>query len=128
MNKKTLIIIIAIIAVLIGIGVGVYIKFIYPSLFSNEVEFVLKTNGGVPYEWEYTIADEEIVELVKRESEEVDKNSAGGRVNIHYFFKGKKEGTTTITFKYKNITDNTIEREEKHKVKVDKYNKIIEIK
>lgn len=123
MNKK----------VMIGIGIVflaalfVVLKIVIPSTTgSKELELTYKTNGGVPYKWEYKIEDESIVEFVKTKdvTSESDKELTGGPVYINYIFKGLKEGKTTIIFKYINITDNSIEKEEKVEVKVDKYKNI----
>ena len=123
MNKK----------VMIGIGIVflaalfVVLKIVIPSMTgSKELELTYKTNGGVPYKWEYKIEDESIVEFVKTKdvTSESDKELTGGPVYINYIFKGLKEGKTTIIFKYINITDNSIEKEEKVEVKVDKYKNI----
>lgn len=123
MNKK----------VIIGIGIiffsalFVVLKIVIPSMTgSKELELTYKTNGGVPYKWEYKIEDESIVEFVKTKdvTSESDKELTGGPVYINYIFKGLKEGKTTIIFKYINIIDNSIEKEEKVEVKVDKYKNI----
>ena len=123
MNKK----------VMIGIGiiflsvVFVILKIVIPSTTgSKELELTYKTDGGVPYKWEYKIEDESIVEFVETKdvTSEEDKKLDGGPVYINYIFKGLKEGTTTITFKYVNITDNSIEKEDIVTVKVDKYKNI----
>lgn len=123
MNKK----------VMIGIGIifiaiiFVVIKIVIPSTTgSKELELTYKTNGGVPYKWEYKIEDESIVEFVKTKdiTSKEDKKLTGGPVYINYIFKGLKKGKTTITFKYVNITDGSIEKEEKVTVKVDKYKNI----
>lgn len=123
MNKK----------IMIGIGIiffsalFVVLKIVIPSMTrSKELELTYKTNGGVPYKWEYKIEDESIVEFVKTKdvTSESDKELTGGPVYINYIFKGLKEGKTTIIFKYINITDNSIEKEEKVEVKVDKYKNI----
>ena len=123
MNKK----------VMIGIGIiffsvlFVVLKIVSPSMTgSKELELTYKTNGGVPYKWEYKIEDESIVEFVKTKEvkSESDKELTGGPVYINYIFKGLKEGKTTIIFKYINITDKSIEKEEKVEVKVDKYKNI----
>ena len=123
MNKK----------VMIGIGIiflvvlFVVIKIIIPSTTgSKKLELTYKTNGGVPYKWEYKIEDESIVEFVetKNITSEEDKKLDGGPVYINYIFKGLKKGKTTITFKYVNILDGSIEKEDKVTVKVDNYKNI----
>lgn len=122
MNKK----------LLIGIGiifvvvVLVVLKILVPNLSgSKELELTYKTNSGVPYKWEYKIEDESIVEFVKTKditsevTSEEDKKLNGGPIYTNYIFKGLKQGKTTITFKYINITDGSIDKEETITVKVD---------
>ena len=118
MNKK----------IMISIGIIVFLllfTFIYLFLNINnykELKLTYKTNGGVPYEWKYKIADESIVKFVKTKdiTSKEDKKLVGGPVYINYIFKGIKKGKTTITFKYVNVVDGTIEKEDKIIVKVDK--------
>lgn len=119
MNKKIiLVLIIFFIAIIFLI-----IKFGGSSKDNNfkTLELAYKTNGGVPYEWQYEIENKDIVEFVK--SYQVDNQNKNGLVGapitINYVFKGLKEGTTTITFKYVNITNGEVDREEKNIVKVD---------
>ena len=92
----------------------------------KELELTYQTNGGVPFKWEYEIEDETIVKFVK--SYEIENKNVNGMVGApiskNYVFKGLKKGTTTVTFKYINITDGTISKEEKHTLKVDKNKKI----
>lgn len=122
MNKR----IIIGIAILIVALLSVVLISIPSKSGSKELELTYKTNGGVPYKWEYTIEDESIVTFVKTKdiTPEKDKNLDGGPVYTNYIFKGLKEGKTTITFKYVNITNGSIEKEEKLTVKVDKYKNI----
>ena len=120
MNKK----------VMIGIGlIFVAVLFVVLIIIPNngsssnkELELTYKTNGGVPYKWEYEIEDKSIVEFVKTKdiTSEEDKKLDGGPVYINYIFRGLKKGKTTITFKYVSEIDGSIEKEEKVKVKVDK--------
>lgn len=123
MNKK----------VMLGIGIifvivlFVVIKVIISSSEgTKELELTYKTNGGVPYKWEYKIEDESIVQFVETKdiTSEEDKKLAGGPVYINYIFKGIKEGKTTITFKYVSIIDGSIEKEDKVSVKVDNHKNI----
>lgn len=118
MNKK----------IMISIGIIVFLllfTFIYLILNINnskELKLTYKTNGGVPYEWKYKITDESIVKFVKTKdiTSKGDKKLVGGPVYINYIFKGIKKGKTTITFKYVNIVDGTVEKEDKIIVKVVK--------
>ena len=119
MNKKSL----------IGIGIifvavlFVIIKIIIPETSgSKELELTYKSNGGVPYKWEYKIKDESIVEFVgtKDITSKKDKELNGGPVYTNYIFRGLEEGKTTITFKYVNFVDGTVDKEETVTVKVDK--------
>ena len=125
MNKK----------VIIGISIGVIIiavlfvifKFIVPNVTgSKTIELTYKTNGGVPYKWEYQIEDESIAQLVEAKdiTPEQEKKMVGATISTNYVFKGVKEGKTTITFKYVNIISNVVEKEEKVTVKVDKHKNI----
>ena len=123
MNKKVMIGIVIIFAAVLFI----VLKIVIPNKTgSKELELTYKTNGGVPYKWEYKIEDESIVEFVKTKdiTSEEDKKLTGGPVYINYIFKGLKKGKTTITFKYVNITNGSIEKEDKIVVKVDKYKNI----
>jgi predicted secreted protein len=118
MNKKISIVIILVLV----LSIVLIIKLSSNSSGSKELELTYKTNGGVPYKWEYEIEDESIVGFVKIKdiTPEEDKELDGGPVYINYIFKGLKQGKTTITFKYVNIVDGSIEKEEKVTVKVDK--------
>ena len=120
MNKKSLfIIILAILFVVIGV-------IIFNTSGSKELELTYQTNGGVPYEWRYEIADESIVEFIRSyvvDNQNVD-NTVGAPISTNYVFKGLKKGTTSITFKYVNVVDGTISKEEKHTIKVDSYKNI----
>ena len=120
MNKK-IILIVAIVLVFVIVVAVVLLK-------TNEkvLELTYQTNGGVPYEWQYEIADPSIAEFVK--SYEIENKNKGGMVgapiSTNYVFKGLKEGKTTITFRYVSITDGTISKEEKHTIKVDSRKRI----
>lgn len=115
-NNIAVILIISII-ILIGIILGISLK-----NKSKQIEFVYKTNGGVPFEWQYEIEDKNIVKILKEyEIENQNKNGlVGAPIKTKYVFEGLKEGKTTITFRYISLTNNTISKEEIHKVKVDK--------
>lgn len=91
--------------------------------FNDKAVIELSTNGGVPYNWEYTIEDKSIVKLDKQDSK-AKNNLEGGPVELKYYFKGVKEGNTTITFNYKNITDETVDETKVYNVIVDKKLKI----
>ena len=121
MNKK----------VLIGIVVVVLIAAIIGTCFlllnnnnkgAKTVELNYKSNGGVPYKWEYTIEDPSIVKL--EETKVIDDQNKDGMVGApittSYIFKGLKEGTTTVTFKYVSVVDGSVDKEEKTTMKVDK--------
>lgn len=110
--------------------IGVIIGYLSVSLFidksSRQIELTQKTNAGVPYEWEYEIEDENIVKFVKKYTVEANKNEtlSGGAISINYVFKGNKKGVTTVTFKYRNVTTDKVEKEAVYKLKVDKYKRI----
>ena len=44
----------------------------------------------------------------------------GAPIKRKYVFKGLKEGTTTIIFRYVSITDGKVSEEEINNIKVDK--------
>lgn len=116
MNKKIILIVIAIIICLI-------IYLIVSNISSsNYLELTYQTNGGVPFNWEYEIENPDIVEFVKSYiiEDENKKGLVGAPIKTNYVFKGVKKGKTTITFKYVNVIDGTIEKEDKLNVKVDK--------
>lgn len=123
MNKKVMVCISIILVVILLM----ILKVIIPSFSGNkELELTYKSNGGVPYKWEYKIEDESIVKFVRTKdiTSKEDKKLDGGPVYTNYIFKGLKQGKTTITFKYTNIVDGSVDKEEKLTVKVDKYKNI----
>lgn len=90
----------------------------------ERVELVYKINAGIPFKWVYEIEDESIVkfdESYQIKNDNIDGRS-GGAIETKYVFKGIKEGTTTITFKYVSIDGDKIYEEYKHVVKVDNDN------
>ena len=125
MNKK----------IMISVGIIFVIIFFMILIFvvpgtskngSKKIELTMKTNGGVPYDWEYVIEDESVVKFVETKdiTSEKDKKLDGGPVYINYIFKGLKEGKTTITFKYVSIKDGSINEEKKYIVKVDNHRNV----
>jgi len=123
MNKKVLILIGIIVVLLIG---GVIISLNIFDESSKILELTYKQNAGIPYKWEYKIEDESIVKFVKSYVVEDDNKDGkvGAPIYTNYVFKGIKKGTTTITFKFINITNNKVEKEEVNKVKVDEFGNI----
>ena len=91
----------------------------------GRLELVYSINAGIPFKWVYEIGDEDIVQF--EESYQIRNDNtdgrSGGAIDTKYVFKGIKEGTTTITFKYMNI-DGTLEEEIIHHVSVDKDNNV----
>ncbi len=123
MNKKVMVCI----SIILVVTLLMVLKVIIPSISGNkELELTYKSNGGVPYKWEYKIEDESIVKFVRTKdiTSKEDKKLDGGPVYTNYIFKGLKQGKTTITFKYTNIVDGSVDKEEKLTVKVDKYKNI----
>ena len=116
-------------------GIGIFLIFVLFVIIkvvilntkdTKELELTYTSIGGIPYNWEYKIEDESIVQFVKTKdiTPEKERMYDGGPVYINYIFKGIREGMTTITFKYVSIIDGSIEKEDKVTVKVDKYNNI----
>ena len=97
-----------------------FLIIILTGCMTKNDEIVLKTNGGVPYLWKYTIDNKNIVKFKCKKVKVKDKNLAGGEVIEHYIFSGLEEGTTEIKFEYKNFTDNSVSETKKYKVIVDK--------
>lgn len=123
MNKKVMVCI----SIILVVTLLMVLKVIIPSISGNkELELTYKSNGGVPYKWEYKIEDESLVKFVRTKdiTSKEDKKLDGGPVYTNYIFKGLKQGKTTITFKYINIVDGSVDKEEKLTVKVDKYKNI----
>lgn len=119
MNKKLIIILTSLIGVLAITSI-----ILLNVNGSKTLEITVNTNGGVPYNWQYEIEDEEIVKYVKKYTVEEDKTLDGGPVSINFVFEGLREGKTTIKLKYVNVIDNSVEKEEIHHVKVDKLKNI----
>ncbi len=112
-NKKKLIIgIIFLIVITL-----VIINIIKPH---KKKEIVLKTNGGVPYNWEYTIENTDIIGIEDEKLEEKSHEIVGGEIEKHFILKGLKEGTTIIKFEHRNFVDNSINKTKKYTVKVNK--------
>ena len=123
---------------LIGLGIGalvliilvVAVVLILKKIDYDEKHLVLqyKISSGIPFKWEYEIEDESIVVLEKTHKlkNKIKKNVSGGPVYTNYIFKGLKEGTTKITFKFVSITGENSDNftKEEHIVKVDKDLKI----
>lgn len=126
MNNKILIGIIIITVITL---IFTLIKFINPSDSKKELELTYKKSAGIPYVWKYEIEDDSIVEFVRSyvlKDENVGAIS-GAPVYTNYVFKGKKTGTTTITFKLVSIADpdeHDVMEEDKNIVKVDENNNI----
>ncbi len=112
-------ILVVIISVLLILKLYIKNKMVPNTLRTNN-EIVLKTNGGVPYTWEYSIDDESIIQLKEKRIEgEKDKKIAGGVILEHYVFKSIKPGITTIKFTYRNFTNKSIANTKKYKVVVN---------
>ena len=116
MNKVILGIIIFIVTLSITILIFFYNK------KPKTLDLTYKISAGIPFKWQYDIEDETIVKLTKSY---VTKNeNTGGKVGApiytKYIFEGLKEGKTTITFKFVNITNEMPTKEEKYFIKVDK--------
>ena len=116
MNKVILGIIIFIVTLSITILIFFYNK------KPKTLDLTYKISAGIPFKWQYDIEDETIIKL---KNSYVTKNeNTGGKVGApiytKYIFEGLKEGKTTITFKFVNITNEMPTKEEKYFIKVDK--------
>lgn len=87
----------------------------------KELKLTYKISAGIPFRWEYEIEDESVVKFVK--SYVIKDENKGGKVGApiytNYVFKGLKQGSTTIVFKYVNFTEGRVSSEKRHKVVVD---------
>lgn len=89
---------------------------------SKTAEVVVDIAGGIPYEWVYSIEDAKVVKY--KDMTEKSGETMGSSTEQHYIFEGLKEGTTTIKFELKSITDSSIEETKNYDVVVDKDLKI----
>lgn len=121
--RKKLIIIILLVVILL-----VFALYKYNS--SLKIEFVYKTNAGVPYEWQYEIKDKDIVKISKSYviKDENKSGKTGAPIYTKYVFKGLKKGNTTIKFRYVNFVDKKVQKEDVYNVKVGNHNKITLVK
>ena len=123
--KKEPIIISIIVILLIVVIMFISIKSIMKNNTINpkELEITKEINAGIPFKWEYSIEDESIVKFEKSYVIRDDNKGGivGASVYTNYVFKGLKEGTTKITFKFVSITeDNYDGTVNVYNVKVDK--------
>ena len=128
MNSKVLIVFGVFIIVIV---IFVLIKTVVLNNDSTkELELTYEINAGIPFKWEWEIENEEIAEFVKSYVVRDDNKGGivGASVYTNYVFKGLKEGSTKITFKYVNFTTGEVFEEKTHVVKVDKDNNIFEVK
>ena len=89
----------------------------------KQIEITKEINAGIPFKWEYTIEDENIVKFEKSYVIRDDNKNGivGASVYTNYVFKGLKEGTTKVIFKFVSITDEDYDGDvEEYKIKVDK--------
>ena len=123
MSKKIIIgITIVVAAVLLLILVLIGIKYIVKE-DAKKLEITKEINAGIPFKWEYTIEDSSIVKCSKVYvlKDENTNGKVGAPVYKNYVFKGLKEGTTTVIFKFVSITDEDYpSEEEKYNIRVDK--------
>ena len=122
MNKKLIIIMVAFALLIIAALVCFIVFKNNKDEGSKALELSYQTNGGVPYEWKYEIEDPSIVKLDNSYVAKNENNDGrvGAPIITNYVFKGLKEGTTTVTFKYVSIVDGSLDKEEKNTIKVDK--------
>lgn len=119
-----------IIGLIIGIIIIIITIIIVLIKEKKYLKLIYKINAGIPYEWQFEIEDENIVEFVKKKVIKNDNKNGkcGGSIYTKYIFKGIKPGTTKIIFKFICISrDNTIENQKITNVKVDEKNNITKI-
>ena len=97
------------------------------NISDRTAEVVVESQGSIPYDWEYTIADTSIIkfketkEFTNDDSEEV---MLGGGKEQRYIFEGLKEGTTTIKFELKSFVSTDVAETKNFDVSVDKNLKV----
>lgn len=110
--KKSIIVIFATAIILTGCNIS------KNNNKSKTAEIVVEINGGIPYDWVYTISNDSIVKY--KNMEEKTSDTLGGSYEQHYFFECLKEGSTTIEFELKSIVDDTVDQTKNYEVVVDK--------
>jgi len=123
MKSKKIIVLIGLFVIGFALGLTSYLLNDNGS-GSKELELTYHTNSGVPYEWRYEIEDKSIAKFVKKYTLNEEKNVDSGKIDINYVFKGLKKGKTNITFKYVNVINGEVKKEEKITVKVDNHKNI----
>ena len=97
---------------------------------TKDLELTYEINAGIPFKWEYEVEDKDVAEFVRSYVVRDDNKGGivGASVYTNYVFKGLKEGTTKITFKYVNFTSGEVFEQKTHVVKVDAEKNIFEVK
>lgn len=131
MKKGIIFWIIILAIVIIGICIGVKSPDKSNSNQTNisdrTAEVVVESQGSIPYDWEYTIADTSIIKF--KETKEVTNDDSeevmlGGGKEQRYIFEGLKEGTTTIKFELKSFVSTDVAETKNFDVSVDKNLKV----
>lgn len=124
MNKLAKIIIIGVIAIVLIVIIAVLIiKLSNKEDDHKKLEITKEINAGIPFKWDFEIEDESIVKFDKSYVIRDDNKGGivGASVYTNYVFRGLKEGTTKVTFKFVSITeDNYPEEKDVYNIKVDK--------
>lgn len=97
------------------------------NISDRTAEVVVESQGSIPYDWEYTIADTSIIKF--KETKEVTNDDSeevmlGGGKEQRYIFEGLKEGTTTIKFELKSFVSTDVSETKNFDVSVDKNLKV----
>lgn len=97
------------------------------NISDRTAEVVVESQGSIPYDWEYTIADTSIIKF--KETKEVTNDDSeevmlGGWKEQRYIFEGLKEGTTTIKFELKSFVSTDVAETKNFDVSVDKNLKV----
>ena len=97
------------------------------NISDRTAEVFVESQGSIPYDWEYTIADTSIIKF--KETKEVTNDDSeevmlGGGKEQRYIFEGLKEGTTTIKFELKSFVSTDVAETKNFDVSVDKNLKV----
>ena len=117
MNNNDKVLIVGIVLAVMVLGFALY-STISKNGSNNTYRIKVDTNGGVPYSWSYKVDDEGLVEV--KESSKALNDNEGGPVEVYYDITPVKEGKTTITLEYIDITDQHVEEQQIYEIEIDK--------
>jgi len=125
-KAKKVIIAIVVLAILALVGYGVYVmieRSNAPQFTDGSALSTVSLEGadGGLYEWNFTIMDTTVAEVVDKTTsiEYARPQDDGGVPMVHYVIKGKKPGRTKITFRYGSFASGETEKEHTYLIEVN---------